>query len=282
MTTLVTGGTGKTGLVLSRLLKEANQSFLIASRSGTAPSPYEAVKFDWFDNKTFENPFKADSKIDRIYLVLPYAIDQLTIVKPFIDLAVIKGVKRFVLLSATQAEIGSPAMGKVHEYLLDIKVDYAVLRPTWFIENFSTAFHQSIREQNQIFGVAKDGRVPFISIQDIAQAAYEALVSKESPNKDYYIVGPQLFSHDEVAEILTEILGRKITYKRIISLDEHKKVFVEFGFAPEYADWLVNIESKIATGIEENVFNANEDKKYVGKHTLREYLKANRDTWVKQ
>ena len=133
MTILVTGGTGKTGLVLSHLLKEANQSFLIASRSGTAPSPYKAVKFDWFDNKTFENPFKADSNIDRIYLVLPSVIDQLTVVKPFIDLAISKGVKRFVLLSASQAEIGSPPIGKVHEYLLDIKVDYAVLRPTGFM-----------------------------------------------------------------------------------------------------------------------------------------------------
>ena len=136
MTILVTGGTGKTGLILSRLLEEANQSFLIASRSGTAPSPYKAVKFDWFDNKTFGNPFKADFNIDRIYLVLPSVIDQLTIVKPFIDLAISKGVKRLVLLSGSQTEIGSPTMGKVHEYLLDIKVDYAVLRPTWFMGMF--------------------------------------------------------------------------------------------------------------------------------------------------
>ena len=81
---------------------------------------------------------------------------------------------------------------------------------------------------------------------------------------------------------MTEILGRKITYKRI-SIDKHKQAFIGSGkLAPEYADWLVKIESRIATGIEENAFNANEDKKYVGKHTLREYLKANRDTWIKQ
>ena len=80
---------------------------------------------------------------------------------------------------------------------------------------------------------------------------------------------------------MTEILGRKITYKRI-SIVEHKKAFIESGLAPEYADWVVNMESKAVTGIEENAFNANEDKKYVGKHTLREYLKANRDTWIKQ
>ena len=137
MTVLVTGGRGTTGLILSRLLKEANTSVLICSRSGTAPSPYTAVKFDWFDDKTFENPFKKDPNIDRVYLIVPSVIGQLSAVKPFIDLAISKGVKRFVLLTASQAEIGSPVlMGKVHEYLLNIKVDYTVLRPTWFMRAF--------------------------------------------------------------------------------------------------------------------------------------------------
>ena len=136
MTIFITGGTGKTGLVLSRLLKEANQSVLIGSRNaGTVPSLYKAVKFDWFDDKTFENPFKADSNIDRVYLVVPSVIGQLTTtVQPFIDFAISNGVNTFVLLTASQAEIGSPTlMGKVHEYLLNIKVNYTVLRPTWFM-----------------------------------------------------------------------------------------------------------------------------------------------------
>ena len=69
-----------------------------------------------------------------------------------------------------------------------------------FPENFSTRFYQGIRERNEVFSVAKDGRVPFVSAEDIAQAAYDALVSKKSPNKDYYIVGPELFTYDEVSK----------------------------------------------------------------------------------
>ena len=137
MTVLVTGGRGQTGLILSRLLKDANQSVLICSRNSTAPSLYKVVKFDWFDEKTFENPFKTDPNIDRVYLIVPSVIGQLSTVKPFIDLAISKGVKKFVLLTASQAEIGSPVlMGQVHEYLLNIKVDYTVLRPTWFIRTY--------------------------------------------------------------------------------------------------------------------------------------------------
>jgi uncharacterized protein YbjT (DUF2867 family) len=69
-----------------------------------------------------------------------------------------------------------------------------------FKENFGTTFYQNIREQNEIYGVAEDGRVPFVSTEDIAQAAYDALVSKKSPNKDYYVVGPELFSYDEASK----------------------------------------------------------------------------------
>ena len=129
MTILIIGGTGQTGTILSSLLKQANQSILITSRSGTATGPYKAVKFDWSDENTFENPFKVDSDIDRVYLVLPALLDLFTITKPFIDLAVSRGVKRFVLLSATKFP---PTVGDIHQYLVDIKVDYAILRPTWF------------------------------------------------------------------------------------------------------------------------------------------------------
>jgi len=279
MTILVTGGTGKTGSILSRLLKEANQSVLIASRGGIAPHPYKAVKFDWFDDKTFENPFKADSNIDRVYLVLPVVFDRLDVVKPFVDVAISKGVKRFVLLGATGP---NRTMEKLDKYLSDIKVEYTVLRPTWFQQNFGTLFYHSIREQNEIFSVAKDGRIPFISAEDIAQAAYDALVSQKRPNKDYFIVGPELFSYDEVAELFTEILGRKITYRRI-SIDESKQNFIECGIPPEYAECLAKGESEIATsGTEEEAFNAEGNKKIVGKHTVREYIEANRDIWIKQ
>jgi festuclavine dehydrogenase len=79
---------------------------------------------------------------------------------------------------------------------------------------------------------------------------------------------------------LSEILGRKITYRRL-SINEYKEIFLEQGFEPEYADDLVTVELEAARGLEEDIFNADEDKKFVGRHTLREYLESNRDIWVK-
>ena len=141
MTILITGGTGKTGLKLAHLLSKAGQAVLLTSRKGEVPQPFKGVKFDWLDPSTFTNPFDVDPAIDRVYIVAPIGVlDAIPHVKPFIDLAVTKGVKRFVVLSGSLVGKGGPNTGKVHEYLEEIGVDYAVLRPSWFMGMHHTAF----------------------------------------------------------------------------------------------------------------------------------------------
>lgn len=150
MTILLTGGTGKTGAPLARLLStRATYTVLLASRKGTKPdelsgpdhSKVRAIKFDWFDRTSWKNPFdyvasEQLSKIDWIYLVAPM-VWEVGFMNDFIDLARERGVNRFILLSASQAECGDPSLGKVHEYLKKLgeeeNVQWSVLRPTWFI-----------------------------------------------------------------------------------------------------------------------------------------------------
>ncbi|KAF8189350.1 hypothetical protein BJ912DRAFT_1059180 [Pholiota molesta] len=283
MTILLTGGTGKTGTLLADALHAANLPFIIATRSGKAPAPYKAVTFDWNDPTTFENPFKADPNIDRVYIVGPaHAYDHLTPVRPFIDLAKAKGVKRFVLLSASQEGPDGALLGAVHKYLIDIGVDYAVLRPTWFQQNFGTNVVVPIRDGNHIFSATRDGRIPFVSADDIAEKAFEALTVEPSLNKDVLIFGPELLSFDEVAKLFSSILGREITHKRI-STDELEKIFSDLRVSDgKYAAYYANMENNASKGVEEDLFNSSDDKKFVGKRRLEEYIRANRELWIKQ
>ncbi|KAF8970123.1 hypothetical protein BDZ97DRAFT_1754133 [Flammula alnicola] len=248
MTTFITGGTGKTGSKIAKLLHAANYPVLIASRSGVAPEPFKAVKFDWFDEKTFAAPFEVDPNINKVYLVLPSVFESLAIVKPFIDLAISKGVKRFVMNGSSVTEKGGMGYGKVHEYLADIGVDYAIMRNSWFM------------------------------VDDIAKASYDALVAEKGRNTDFYVVGPQLYTHDEVAALLSAVLGRKITHKRI-SEEEFSKIFQSFGRQAEYAGLLAWVQTKIAAGEEEALFSSS--KSIIGNKTLRDYLEANKKLWVK-
>ena len=139
MAILLTGGTGKTSFHLANFLQDAKIPFILASRKGEAgtPSGTLAVKFDWLDSSTYDNPFQHEAlsgkKISAIYLVSPTVFDPVPSVKAFIDNAVKKhGVKRFVLLGGSSLEQDGFYMGTVWQHLVDLGVEYCVLRPTWF------------------------------------------------------------------------------------------------------------------------------------------------------
>jgi festuclavine dehydrogenase len=67
-----------------------------------------------------------------------------------------------------------------------------------FVENFGTFFCYGIREMNQIFTASGDGKLALVSVDDVAEAARDALLAEKSPNGDIEIVGTQLYSYDEV------------------------------------------------------------------------------------
>ena len=128
MTILLTGGKGKTSSRLATLLKQEGYPVLVTSRSGSTPDGIKGCRFDWLDESTYANPFEAASDISALYIVAPRTLDMLTPTKGFIDYALKKWVKRFVLLSASSIQCGDPAHGKIHEYIRSLNVEYGVLR----------------------------------------------------------------------------------------------------------------------------------------------------------
>ncbi|KAF9474123.1 NAD(P)-binding protein, partial [Pholiota conissans] len=220
-----------------------------------------AVKFDWFDEKTYAAPFEADPNIEKIFLIQPAIFDPLVYIKPFVELAITTGIKRFVYVSSSALEKGDFVNGKVHEYLADRGVDYVILRPTsvigerWQIK-FGTVYYHSIREKGENFSACRDGKV--------AYAARDALLSEKTTNNDVFIVGPQLYSHDEVPALLSDVPGRKITHRKLTS-HEFQKTLQNFRME-KYAGILVYIHEQIASGNEVAVTKT--PNAYVGKYSL--------------
>ncbi|KAL0956781.1 hypothetical protein HGRIS_002901 [Hohenbuehelia grisea] len=287
MAILITGGTGKTGSRLSQQLHKAGHSVYVASRAGKAPGPeFKGVKFDWTDASTFEAPFaaaaQANEKIDGVYLICPPGRDRtdvLTYMKPFIDLAVKKGVKRFVQLSASPINKGSPPHGLIHEYLDQIGVDYCVLRPTWFMNNFVES-HPLLPLKNDdiLCSNTENGRVPFVSADDIADAAFHALTDEKIVHRDQLVGGPELLTFDDLAATFTEVLGRKITHKRL-SPEENTQHLIKQGLPEQVAKFLAYGEITVANGDEEKRFQV--ENKFTGRQTLKEFIQANRQVWQK-
>ncbi|CAA7268334.1 unnamed protein product [Cyclocybe aegerita] len=143
-----------------------------------------------------------------------------------------------------------------HEYIASLGVEYTVLRPTSFIE-WQNPLHRH---------------------DDIAKAAFDALLAEKSSNSDFYVVGPELFTYDQAIEILSEVIGRKITHTHITN-EQQQGFLRSVGMSPEYATMLNGMGGAIANGAEEKLVGTS--KTITGTHKLRDYFEVNKALWVK-
>ncbi|KAL1731924.1 hypothetical protein EV714DRAFT_207732 [Schizophyllum commune] len=255
-TILLTGGNGKTSSRVAKQLNDVGVPFLMTSRNPPASPKFPTVRFDWLDDSTYENPFKQASDISAVYLVSPPITDVLPPMSRFIELARKHGVKRFVLLGASPIPRGGPGMGKVHDYLASAGVEWAVLRPTWFQENFSEQQHRgTIRDEGKIYSATQDGKIPFVSCEDIAAMAVRTLMDEKSHDTEYFVLGPELLTYDEVAQILTSTLGKPITHVKV-SKDEMQAKFIALGVPADYAPILAGMDVAISKGSEARLDDA--------------------------
>ncbi|MGF9758933.1 hypothetical protein AAII07_27415 [Microvirga sp. 0TCS3.31] len=179
---LITEGTGKTGRRVGQILRSRNVQTLVASRSAKGP---DTVRFDWSDTTMFDSALNG---ISAIHLVAPSNVaEPLAAMTPFLERALEAGVERFVQLSASSLEEGGPMMGAVHAWLRRYAPCWVVLRPTWFMQNFSEQQHlPTIVEEGVIYSATGDGRVGFIDAEDIAAAAAQALTALDSPTATWF------------------------------------------------------------------------------------------------
>ena len=219
-TILVTGPTGKVGRRLLPLLARRQVTVRAASRSPVgAREGIEPIRFDWTDERNYEAARKG---VDAIYLNVgpipqPSHADY---VRALLDSAAGAGVKRIVLQSSYgvgQAPPESP-LRRIELAVESSGVPYTILRPVAFMQNFSEglrwreSFADGIRERDEIVGPGGNGTVSYVSTEDIATVAAIALTEDGHGGKAYAPVGPEPLTLTAVAEHISWVAGRRITY----------------------------------------------------------------------
>ncbi|MFE6176883.1 NmrA family NAD(P)-binding protein [Streptomyces sp. NPDC056464] len=248
-TTLVIGATGTTGRRVTAGLVAEGHRVKAAGRSATPMEGAEAVLFDWNEPATWD---EALDGVDRAYLIPPIgSSDPAAVMLPFLRKARARGVRRAVLLSSSAIPAGGPAVGQVHEALPGLFEEWAVLRPSWFMQNFTglTLHARSIRDEGAILTASGDGRVAFIDAEDIAAVAVRALTDGQAPDTDLILTGPQTLSYDDVAAIITEITGRPVVHKRLTFEELRDRWAAEIPL--EFATMLAGMDRAIADGAED-------------------------------
>ncbi|KAH8193533.1 hypothetical protein TruAng_012301 [Truncatella angustata] len=90
-------------------------------------------------------------------------------------------------------------------------------------------------------GTSADGRIPFISVDDISEVALHALTDEKSYNHDFRVLGPEILTYDPIAEKLSKALGRKIEH---VKLDEASRIngLVQAGLSDYFARFFTRLE----------------------------------------
>jgi uncharacterized protein YbjT (DUF2867 family) len=253
-TTLVIGASGTTGSRVVAQLVGAGHGAKAASRRATPVPGAVPVRFDWYDPSTHA---AALAGVDRVYLIPPPAdSDPATVMVAFLRQARAAGVHRAVLLSSSAIPEGGPAVGVVHQALPDLVEQWAVLRPSWFMQNFTgTHAHAlSIAEHGSILTATGSGRVGFIDAEDIAAVAVHALTGEHAPGTDLVLTGPEALSYDDIAAIMTEVTGRLVVHRSLSYEQMRDRLAAEIP--EEFATMLAGLDRSIAEGSEDRVTDA--------------------------
>ncbi|MFF9364999.1 NmrA family NAD(P)-binding protein [Streptomyces griseoluteus] len=250
-TTLVIGATGTTGSRTAAQLTAAGHRVKAASRRAAPVAGTEPVPFDWHDPDTH---MAALEGVDRVYLIPPLGgSDPAAIMLPFLRQARLVGVHRAVLLSSSAIPAGGPAVGTVHQALPDLFGQWAVLRPSWFMQNFTGthAHARSILEEGIIWTATGSGRTGFVDAEDIAAVAVRALTDEQAPNTDLVLTGPEALSHDDIAAIITEVTGRAVVHRPLSYEQMRDRLTTQVPV--EFAAMLAGMDRAIAGGAEDRI-----------------------------
>ncbi len=211
---LVTGASGNLGRAVVQALADRGFRVKAASRHSKALAAregIEAVTLDYESPRTFDG---ALAGVDGVFLVAP-PMDPGAPAKlmPLIEGAKAAGVGHVVFTSALGVDQNEQAPLRVIERaLMDSGVPYTILRPNFFMENFSTGFIVPMIKHNAgIFLAADDGKTSFISVVDIANVAAIAFADQHY-GKEYNLTGPEALDHAQVARIISETTGKEVVY----------------------------------------------------------------------
>jgi uncharacterized protein YbjT (DUF2867 family) len=163
------------------------------------------------------------------------------------------GVKRVVVLSSVGAQSGRGTgpvgvMKEVEDAFLAVSPDVTVLRPGFFMENFLRSV-DSIAKAGAIFmPFPADKRVPMVATEDIAVKAAGVFLDTAWKGHRYLGVhGPVDLSHREVAEKLSQELGRPVRYTEV-TLEQARQAMLGAGMPAFLADTYLEMYQAVREG----------------------------------
>jgi uncharacterized protein YbjT (DUF2867 family) len=236
-TTLVLGGTGKTGRRIVQRLRAAGRPVRVGTPSATPP-------FDWTDEATWPAALDGVGAVYVTYypdLAVPGAA---AAVGAFADVAVARGVRRLVLLSGR----GEEGARRGEEALQQSGADWTIVRSAFMAQNFNESFFlEPVRAGEVAFPADEDLAEPFIDADDIADVAVAALTDDRHVGQLYEVTGPRLLGWAQAVAEIAAVAGRPIRYVPV-SLEDYATMLIENQVPADYVKMLTDVFTEVLDG----------------------------------
>ena len=261
---LITGATGKVGKEVIKQLTQNKQPTRAFVRNRTqareiALPGVEFVEGDFAKPKTFARALEG---VETLFLSTPSSAEAEEWQCDFVDAALKSKVKRIVKLSQLGANEKAPGRfqrhhGAVEQYITKSKIPYTFLRPNLFMQGLLN-FRPTIASQGVFFAPVSQARISVVDVRDVGEVAAKTLSEPNHEGRAYELTGPESLTHAEMAEQLSQAVGKPIKYVEV-SPEVMKEALVKNGMPGWQADGVVEDYEHYQKGEAEQVSSAVRD-----------------------
>lgn len=242
---LVIGGNGNIGFPLIEYLSATNKVEITAGvHNLTKDRPkfdnipnLELKHFDFLDSSTFPQAFEGVSKV--FFVRPPQLANPKVDMLPFLKYAQKQHIEQIVFISLFGVEKNKRTPHhQIENMIEELNLPYTFIRPSFFMQNLNTTHSEDIVKNHDLFIPAGKSRTSFIDTRDIAEVAGIALLNDKYLHQKLNITGPSALTYYEIAEIMTKVLGVKITYSKP-SLLKFRKTMLQRGLKKDFVNVMV-------------------------------------------
>lgn len=228
---------GKVGSAAARLLAQRGEAVrvLVRDRQKAAALVQAAVEVAEGDLEVPATIDAAMHGVSAVLLVSPaIPVQELNVVSSAVRAGTGHIVKITSKASADWLIARRRGQAEIENGLIASGLGYTLLRNNAYMQNFLLLAPQ-IASTSSFGSSAGDGRVAMIDTRDVAAVAAEiAAAPAAHAGKTYWLTGRERLSYADAAQVLSEVLGRPITFHPL-TFDEDRQAMINAGLPERIA-----------------------------------------------
>ena len=240
---LITGASGNVG---REVLKQAVLSGLRVRAAyqrperASVPAGVEVVKVDFNDPGTLEAALEG---MEKVFLVGPPTEELVQLERKAVVVIAHSKMRHLVKLSAMGGrEATFPRQhAESEDAIRKLDVSFTFLRPNGFMQNLVNYSSAAIKTIDKFYGSEGDGKISLIDIRDVAAVAVKVLSEDGHAGRAYTLTGQEAVSNREIAQSMSEVLGRKIEFVNLAP-EDLKTALLSAGVPEWNAEALVDLQ----------------------------------------